>query len=393
VRCWACGKSVPPGAFCGSCGADVSPHSRGALAWLRLHAYAAAPGEAVLRPSVVSSLFPRLPHASRPAFRMGLVALLAVLATLAVLRWQAPLIAVSALGLAVCFIVYLNDSDVFTDFPPTILLLTATAGVGLGVGWAVLTAPTLARSHMVALGAGMIMMQGRPLWEALSIVLGGAVLMLLPTVLLRIARPQRRESLDGFIIGSLGALCFAAAATMSRLVPQLATGPITHERPVTSLLVEAGIMGVATPLTAAAVGGMVGATLWFNRRTDTPQQHRWRAAAILSLELVVVIIAYGGLALVDGAPLAQGMKLGLYLLIAALTLVALRVVLQAAMLHEAFGGTSPDQPVICIECGYIVPQMAFCAQCGVAASASSPSSRVTRRTSRPVRIDPPTEEQ
>jgi hypothetical protein len=86
------------------------------------------------------------------------------------------------------------------------------------------------------------------------------------------------------------------------------------------------------------------------------------------------------------------MKLGLYLVITAVTLVVLRVVLQAGMLHEAFDGTSPDQPVICIECGYVVPQMAFCAQCGVAASASSPSSRVTRRTSRPVRTDPPTEE-
>jgi len=57
------------------------------------------------------------------------------------------------------------------------------------------------------------------------------------------------------------------------------------------------------PLSAAAVGGMVGAALWFKRRTDKPQRHRLRAPAIYGLEFVVVLIVYGGLGLVDIAGL------------------------------------------------------------------------------------------
>jgi len=253
VRCSTCGKTVPRGAFCGSCGADLSPQRGGGPDWLRMRTYAVTPGEAVLRPSVVSSLLPRLPRPSRAAFRAVLVGLLVGLATVAVLRWQAPLIAISALGLLMCFVMYLKDSDVFADLPLGSLLLAAMAGAGLGVGWAVLTGTVLSRSYIVALGAGMI--QGQPLREELSIVLGGAVLMVLPAVLVRISRPQTRESLDGFVIGSLGALCFTAAATATLLAPQLATGPITRERPIAGLLVEGGIHGVAIPMIGAAVGG------------------------------------------------------------------------------------------------------------------------------------------
>jgi len=136
ARCSICEQNVPPGAFCGSCGANLSPQRGGGAARLRMRTYAAAPGEAVLRPSVVSSLLPRLPRLSRPTFRAVLVGLLVALVTVAVLRWQAPLIAISALGLLMCFVIYLKDSDVFTDLPLGSLLLAAMAGAGLGVGWA-----------------------------------------------------------------------------------------------------------------------------------------------------------------------------------------------------------------------------------------------------------------
>jgi hypothetical protein len=386
VRCSMCGKTVPSGAFCGSCGANLTPQRGRGPAWLRLRTYAAAPREAVLRPSVVTSLLPRLPRLSRAAFRAVLVGLLVALITVAVLRWQAPLIAICALGLLMCFVMYLKDSDVFTDLPLGSLVLAAMAGAALGVGWAVLTGTLLARTYIVALGAGMI--HGRPLWEGLTIVLGGAVLMLLPAVLVRITRPPARESLDGFVIGSLGALCFTAAATVTLLAPQLATGPVARDRPVASLLVEAGIQGVAIPMIGAAVGGMVGATLWFKRRADTSQRHRPRALAIPVLVLAVVLIVYGGLALVDIAGLRQALQLGMYIVIAVFALLALRIVLQAALLQEAHDDMSPDKPVLCTECGYVVPDMAFCAQCGMAASATSRSSRTARRLARPVPIDP-----
>ncbi len=43
--------------------------------------------------------------------------------------------------------------------------------------------------------------------------------------------------------------------------------------PSASLLVEAGIRGIAVPLTAAAVGGLIGAALWFTRPPNKADQH------------------------------------------------------------------------------------------------------------------------
>ena len=72
--------------------------------------------------------------------------------------------------------------------------------------------------------------------------------------------------MDGFVIGALGAISFTAAATLTRLAPQFATGVIAGDRPTSVLLVQAGVQGVAVPLTAASMGGLVGAALWFGRR-------------------------------------------------------------------------------------------------------------------------------
>jgi hypothetical protein len=202
--------------------------------------------------------------------------------------------------------------------------------------------------------------------------------MLVPVVLVRMSRPAIRESLDGFVIGSLGAISFTAAPTLTRLAPQLATGVVAHDRPVGSLLVEAGIQGLAVPLTAAAVGGMVGAVLWFRRRADAPQQYRWQRLPALLPESAVVLIVYAGWGLIDIARLPQGVHLGLYLVMTVFSMLALRVVLHAALLreeHEPGSGAS----VLCANCNRVVPDMEFCPNCGIATNASSRSSRIARR--------------
>jgi hypothetical protein len=376
MPCPVCGKRVAADAFCAHCGAHLSPQRGDSPEWLRIRAYGAAPGEHVLRLSVVSSLFPRLPRRCVTAFRVGLAALLLVLVVCALLRWQSPLIAVSTFGLPLVFLTYLRLSDVYHDLPVRTLVVTALLAVGLGVGWALLTGPAVARSYDVALVSGMA--GGGALWERLAIPSGGAALMLVPVVLARMSRPAIRESLDGFVIGSLGAISFTAAATLTRLAPQLATGVVAHDRPIGSLLVEAGIQGLAMPLTAAAVGGMVGAALWFRRRSDTSQPHRWHTLPALLPEFGVVLIVYAALGLIDVARLPQGLHLGLYLVMTVFALLALRVVLQAALLrgeHEPGSGA----PLPCPNCEQLVPDMAFCSNCGVATNASSRSSRTARR--------------
>jgi hypothetical protein len=376
TRCRVCGTDVPAAAFCGSCGAYLFRLPGNGPDWLRIRAYAAAPEEQVLRLSVVTSLFPHLPPRSRAAFRAGLAGLLVVLLGLALLRWQAALVAVSALGVALLFLLYLGWSDACRDLGRWRLSTAALTGIGLGVAWALLTGPLLAGSSLNTPGGG----DSTPLLgQGLAVPLGGAVLMVVPAAVVRVLGPPTRESLDGYLVGSLGAVVYVAAATLTRMAPQLATGAVARDRSVGALVVQAGVNGVAMPLTALAAGGMVGAALWFVGRADPPRPQRRPARAAVLPAAAVVGTLYVGLGLIDVGLLPPGLQLGLHLLIAALAVLVLRLGLHLALLHE-----QPDvtgcQPVLCPHCRHVVPDMAFCPNCGVAGRASSRSSRNARRT-------------
>jgi hypothetical protein len=343
---------------------------------LRPGAYGAAPGEHVLRLSVASSLFPHLPHRSRAPFRVALGVLFLTLIAFAFLRWQAPLIAVSALGFPLLFLLYLHETDIDDDLPVSSLALTAALGIGLGVGWALLTGDIVADSYDVALSDGTT--DGHPLIEGLVIPAGSAVLMVLPAVVVRLLRPATRESLDGFVIGTLSAIAFVATATLTRLAPQLATGPTAHDQPVSELLAEAGIQGVAMPLTAAAAGGLVGVALWFTRPAG---MNRRPAVVLLVSSFVVVIGLFVALGLAEVASFTNGLHFGLHLLVAVFALLALRIGLQAALLHEAHDEMNAEAQVLCPHCDHVVPDTAFCPNCGVATRAASRTARATRRSS------------
>lgn len=376
--CQVCETEVPAGTFCGLCGAELLKKRGRWREWLRIRAYGAAPGEHVLRPSLTSSFFPHLPQRSRAPFRIALAVLLLVLVVVGMLRWQAPLIAISAVGFPLLFLIYLYEADVYRDLPARMLLLAAVPGILLGIGWARLTGGTVTRSHDVALGAGVS--AETVLREGLLIPVGGAALMLLPAMIVRLSRPPTRESLDGFLIGALGATTFTAAAALTRLAPELATGVVAGGRPMRGLLVETGVQGVAMPLTAAAAGGLVGAALWF---TSSSHQHRWLVPAV-----AIVLAVYAGLGLIDTIEFHEVLQLALQLAVTLVAVLALRIALHMALLHEAHD-PSPAEPLLCPHCNHVVPDMAFCPNCGVAARASSRSSRSARRSARPVPSDTP----
>ena len=249
MTCRLCGTEVPVGAFCGCCGAVLSPQAGSGPDWLRVRAYGAAQGENLLRLSLVSSLFPHLAHRSRAAFRWALAALVVVLVVFAAQGWLAPLVAVSALGFPLLFLIYVEESDVYgdEDLPVATMVLTAVFGAALGVGWAWLTGPTVARSYPLLgnMPPDVVVRIG------LAIPVGGALLMLVPAVIVLVLRPRNLESLDGFLIGSLSAVAFTAAGTLVRLAPQLTHDLIDRTRPVGVFLVEVGIQGAAAPVTAA----------------------------------------------------------------------------------------------------------------------------------------------
>lgn len=380
VNCRACGTDVPAGAFCGFCGARQTALQTRGPQWLRPRAFAAVGGEHLLRFAAVSTLFPHLPHRSRAAFRTGLAGLTILLVVLALLRWQAPLIAVSALGFPLLFQLYLQESDVYDDLPLRLLVLTTLFGATVGFGWARLTAPIVAKSSAVAIGVGPIVTPARLLRDGLAIPLGGALLMVLAAAVVRVLRPPVRESLDGFLIGSLGAVSYFAAATLTQLAPQLATGVVSTRVSVEGLIVQAGIRGLAAPLTAAAAGGFVGAALWATRRVN--DRYRARPFTAILPAITLLLLIYGVLGVIDLVPISPWLLLTLHLLIAAAAMMALRISVHISLLHEPryllYGS-----PVLCPECDHIVPDVAFCPNCGAAARASSRSSREARRVVAP----------
>lgn len=383
MECRFCDTPVPAGAFCGLCGAHLTAEPGDGPQWLRIRTFGASPNEGLMRPSISSSLFPHLPRRSRMPFRVGLVLVLLGLLAFSFVRVPAALITMSALGLPLLFVLYLAEADVFRDVPRYALAISGLVGAGLGVGWVLLTGEIVARAYGVPMAAGLAMRH--LLREGLLIPAAGMILMILPPVVVRLMRPARHESLDGFVIGAFGALMFAGSATLTRLAPQFATGLIAHNRPVKGLVVEAALHGITVPLTAAVAGGLVGIALWFTGQKGNPHEHPGRIRAFLFTLAFVVLVIHTALGVVDivGAP--QMSVLAIHLLLAVVALIALRFALQVALLHEAHDPIHQDEPLLCVHCEHVVPDMAFCPACGAATRASSRTSRQDRRETRPVR--------
>ncbi|MBB2989101.1 hypothetical protein FHR72_000558 [Mycolicibacterium iranicum] len=385
TECPTCEFDVPAGEFCGHCGMPLADHRRGdGPHWLRARAFSAASGQRLLTPALTSSLFPHLTPRARTVFLMGLGLLATALTVATVLRMPAALIAVASLGLPMLFALYLRESDVFHDLPRRWLVLTAALGTGLGAGWALLTGAAVARAYGVPLGAGIA--GERILRDGLAVPIGSMLLMLVPALVTRWSWRGSREALDGYIIGALGALTFTAAATLTRLAPQFTTGMINRVRPLDGLLVEAGVRGIAMPLTAAAVGGLIGTALWFTRPPTKALEHRNFVRATLVLIAVVVVAIYASVGLVDVARLPQLWQLAVHLGLTGIALLALRIGLHLALLHQAHGDVHADEPILCVECNHVVPDAPFCARCGAAMQACSRRSLDARRAERPVRL-------
>lgn len=370
-ECVRCKVDVPDGNFCGRCGCEG-----GHLRLIRPKTFGAAPRENVLVPYLTSSLFPQLPTRSRTPFRVTLAVAAAGLLAAAILRLPSMGIAISALGLPLMFVLYLRASAVDRDIPRTSLILAAILGGLLGATWILASGQFVARTYGVPMAVGLAL--HHLFREGFLIPAVGMVLMILPTVLIRLFRPGTRESLDGFVIGALAGLSFSAVATLIRLAPQVRAGLIAHARPMISLVVEIVLCGVTVPITAAAAGGMVGAALWFKQREGV-SEHHGRVHVVLALIAAAGLLAHAGVGVIDMLGLPQLVMLVAHISLTLVVLLMLRVTLQLALLHETQDPISEDQPLLCPYCEMVVPDMAFCPSCGAATRASSQDSRRERR--------------
>src|SRR6185312_10427511 len=111
-----------------------------------------APAEHVLSPAVTSTIFPALPRHSRTAFRVALIAVVALMLGSAIPLWQAALIGLLGFGLPLLFLAYLRETDAFADMSVGTLVVTAVLGIAFGVGWGIATDVAAARTDDDALG-------------------------------------------------------------------------------------------------------------------------------------------------------------------------------------------------------------------------------------------------
>ena len=388
MTCRICAVIVPTGEFCGNCGATASPRRGDGPPWLRLSAYAAAPGEHVLRPAVISTIFPSLPRHSRVAFGVALVGIVALLVGTALPLWQAALIGAVGAGFPALFLAYLKEADAATDSPTGTLAVVALLGIAGGVGWRFATDLAAARVDDDALGLPASTLD--LLLTCLAIPVGFLVLLLAPTIVVRVWRPGTREPLHGMTIGAFGAVCFVTAGSMAALASELTSGPVdTDGQSAADLVVGGLIQGVAVPLTAAAVAGAIGATLWFAPRRDTGRTPRWYWPTSPLPAVAFGLVAYLGLGVLDFVSVPSDVETAVYALLTVVALYVLRVVAHATSMHSEPDRAEPGVPdplVLCPECEHVVPDLPFCPRCGLAAQTASRASRARRRSQRPVPV-------
>ena len=287
-------------------------------------------------------------------------------------------------GLPLMFAFYVRASKVDRDISPTTLVCTGLLGAALGAAWVLVSGGLVARNYGVPMSVGLAL--HHLLKAGIAIPAVGMLLMVVPAVVMRLVNRSDRESLDGFVIGTLGALGFTAAATITRLAPQFGSGLIIRHRPLQSLVVQAALCGVTLPVTAAAAGGLVGLWLWFRYgHHDNADGQPQRVRLVLGLLAAAALLAHAAVGAIDIIGLPPLWMVSIHALLAVAILLALRAALQLALLNESHDPVHEDQPILCLHCEMVVPDMPFCPACGVAArSCSRESRRVRRGTDRPV---------
>ncbi|OMC36287.1 hypothetical protein A5740_06570 [Mycobacterium sp. GA-1841] len=275
-----------------------------------------------------------------PGFRLALGLFLAAVAASALLRLPTAVAGLAAFGLPLLFITYLRETAGPQSLPSRAVLLTVTLGVALGAGWAVMTGSVVAREYDVPVGSeGLDMEPFRVVRDGLAIPVGAMVVMLVPVLVIRVLAGRQRKPWDGFAFGALGALAFTAAATLCRLATQFDDGVVDHDRPLSGLLIQAGIQAVAAPVTAAAAGGLVGVMLGFSP-PSAPEHHRARA---VGLTAATVVGLYAALGLIDVAPVPQSIVLAGHLIVMAVAVLASRAGLR--MVSRGVLGRVPQSGV------------------------------------------------
>ncbi len=360
VTCPHCGSVVPAGEFCGHCGAHLPSAST-----RRTHAYTAMPAERVVHLSIISTLFPHLPHRGTGPFRIALGAGVALVALLSGLHLFAPATVTAVCTLPVLYLMYLYEVEIYEDEPWLVVGATMLAGAVLGAAFTNLTGGEL--SQLVLTGdrdTGFVLAG-----VAIPIVSQG--LMLAGPLFLYFVRSRFREPLDGLTFGAASALGFTLASSLTVFWPLL-SGPLVASGSVLDWGLRLARVGLLVALINACTTGMVAAALWLRRIDRRRADRPWPTSLPAAMSLAFgVQIALGMLAFVVDNLVVET---AIFAVAAIALLLYLRLVIHDALLVEgAEHEIGPESP--CPECHRMVPTMAFCPSCGAARAAGRKQAR------------------
>ena len=371
MRCPHCGRETPPGAYCGFCGArlpqgeggEVPPRHGGRM---RAHAYAADPRESLFTPAVISTLFPHLPP--RRATLARWVLLIGVLVALGVaLGRYAPIaIVLGAVLLPILYLIYFVDVAVYEDEPVIVLALTFIAGAVLGAALSL-------GFYRVLIGQRGLSLSGGPsasyvVLNAVVLPLLGQLLMLVGPLALYFIRPRFNDILDGLVFGVASALGFAAAQSVV-YAWQIISGPLQRGGGVFDWALPTLRVTLLTPLLYAGATGLICAAIWLRRDPHVRQRPRTLATALPFALLAAAVGQVAPSLLTDLIP-GETRSFIWYLLAAAGLLFLARVGLHVGLLEKGAEAEGIATMVRCPTCQRLTPDLAFCAECGMALRAS-----------------------
>ncbi len=355
VLCPHCGSMVPAGEFCGHCGAHLTRGDAG-----RRHAFAAVPSEPVVHLSIVSTLFPHLPHRRGGAFRWALLAGAALVVLLAGLHLFTPATIAAVFLLPVLYLLYVYEVEVYDSEPWLLIAATMVAGAILGYAFTSLTGGTVSGMEISGdVGSNV-------LFAGVVIPTVAQALMLVGPLFLYFYRRGLREPLDGLTFGAASALGFTLATMLTSIWPLLA-GPLVGSGSPVDWSLRLLNSGILIMLINASTTSLVTASVWLNRYDLRRAARTWDASVLTTLVVAVAAQVILGILSVVVPDLV--LKVGIHAVAAMTLLVYVRLVIHQALLAEgAAHEIGPD--AACPECHRIVPTMLFCPACGVARAAA-----------------------
>lgn len=247
----------------------------------------------LLRPRLISTLFPRLPRESHPSYWLALGLGSAAVVVLAALRLFPVALIAAALLLPVLVALYLVDVNAYGDEPVWALALTmgwgAVAGVGFGL-LALAVAPSAA-SVIVNGTSQYVLVQGLILPFC-----GFFVLLLGPLVLLRYQ--NFNAVLDGVTFGATTGAAFGGAQAITYSAHLIGAGlrPGGAVLPWVWRLVS---LGLGMPIVTMGAAAAACAALWLRYRAPVRD-----AEALGALGHPAVALPLAGL-LVAGAAVGE----------------------------------------------------------------------------------------